>query len=42
MKKINWLEYFKLKYGIDKTQTFKADYHDPNFNLPLSNLYKEY
>ena len=40
--KVNWRTYFKLKYGISEKKVIKINAHDPNFNLPLSNLYKEY
>jgi hypothetical protein len=41
-KKVNWIEYFRLKYGIEPLREFKADRNDPNFDLPLANLYIEY
>ena len=41
--KVNWETYCKLKYGIsEKPKFIYINAHDPNFDLPLSNLYKEY
>lgn len=42
MQKVNWETYCKLKYGISRKRKFRVDAHDPNFDLPLSNLEKEY
>ena len=40
--KVNWRTYFKIKYGIAEKKVISSNAHDENFNLPLSNLYKEY
>lgn len=41
-KRVNWKEYFRLKYGIGTLKEFKTDRNDPNFDFTLANLYKEY
>lgn len=41
--KVNWKTYYKLKYGIsEKPKFIYINAHDKNFDLPLSNLHKEY
>lgn len=41
-KKVNWKTYCQLKYGIAEKKVIEINLHDKNFDLPLSNLYKEY
>lgn len=41
--KVNLKTYCILKYGIsEKPKFIFINAHDPNFDLPLSNLHKEY